>query len=83
MVRLILYDNNLQGQIPEELSQLSQLHYLILNDNQLTGEVPLELGALSNLVWLNVAGNSLTGCLPASLDTPRTRDRMGDLEFCP
>ena len=57
----------LNGRIPKELGDLSNLTELVLADNQLTGEIPPELGGLSNLqqLWLN--SNELTGEIPPEL----------------
>ena len=57
----------LNGRIPKELGDLSNLTGLVLADNQLTGEIPPELGGLSNLqqLWLN--SNELTGEIPPEL----------------
>ena len=66
-IRLSLDDNQLTGEIPEELGNLSNLGDLYLSTNQLTGEIPEELGDLSNLQVLRLSGNSLTGCIPVGL----------------
>ena len=51
-----LYSNQLTGEIPTELGNLTKLTALILYDNQLTGEIPSELGSLSNLTRLSLLG---------------------------
>ncbi len=62
-----LAGNQLSGQIPSDLGDLSNLEYLTLRDNQLSGNIPSELGNLSNLknLWLN--NNSLMGSIPSEL----------------
>ena len=67
VARLSLSENQLTGEIPTELGNLSNLRTLILSSNQLTGEIPTELGNLSNLQRLNLHDNQLTGELPQSL----------------
>ena len=64
---LDLGDNQLNGEIPDELGNLSSLTYLDLFRNQLTGEIPSELGSLSNLEGLHISENQLTGPIPPGL----------------
>ena len=64
---LDLDNNELSGEIPEELGGLSNLVELDLSLNQLSGEIPGELGNLSNLKLLDLTGNKMTGEIPAEL----------------
>ena len=64
---LDLDDNQLVGEIPQELGNLSNLTHLDLNDNQLTGSIPTWLSNFSNLEFLNLGGNQFTGPVPAWL----------------
>ena len=59
--------NQLTGEIPAELSQLSQLWALHLQHNQLKEAIPGELGQLSNLQQFSYRGNLLTGSVPYEL----------------
>lgn len=59
--------NNLVGNIPIELGNLSQLTELHLNYNQLSGNIPLELANLSKLIELTIFGNQLSGNIPSVL----------------
>ena len=65
--RLDLSDNQLNGSIPAELGNLSNLENLYLHDNWLGGSIPAELGNLSNLWYLRLNGNYLSGSIPAEL----------------
>jgi len=65
--QLSLYSNQLSGEIPPELGQLSRLQYLWLDFNQLSGEIPQQLGDLSNLKYLWLDFNQLSGEIPAEL----------------
>ena len=62
-----LVSNQLTGEIPKELGNLSNLERIYLNGNQLTGEIPKELGDLSELIWLSLRDNRLTGEIPPEL----------------
>ncbi len=52
--------NQLNGELPADLSNLSDLRYLYLIGNQISGTVPSELGDLTNLEYLYLHDNSLT-----------------------
>ena len=67
VTELNLGDNDLAGEMPTELGNLSNLEHLYLYNNQLTGEIPAELGSLSNLNSLWLHDNQLTGGIPAEL----------------
>ena len=59
--------NNLNGTLPDELGNLSNLQQLLLPGNFLSGQIPAELGNLTQLQGLRLAGNTLSGEIPASL----------------
>ena len=59
--------NQLEGNIPPELGNLSNLRGLWLNDNQLTGGIPSDLGNLADLERLSLARNQLSGDIPSEL----------------
>ena len=67
VTHLNLSSNQLKGEIPAALGQLSQLQRLSLYKNGLSGKIPPELGQLSALAWLDLSHNRLTGSLPAEL----------------
>lgn len=62
-----LSDNQLAGQIPPELGNLTELQWLGLHNNRLTGQIPPELGNLANLQYLRLGNNQLTGPIPSEL----------------
>jgi len=64
---LYLNDNQLDGPIPPELGNLTQLVFLSLENNQLSGSIPPSLGQLTNLCDLDLSSNQLTGTLPPEL----------------
>ncbi len=60
--------NGLNGQLPRELGNLSNLASLqISRSPNLTGEIPAELGKLSSLVELDLSKTSLSGAIPNEL----------------
>ena len=64
---LVLDENQLSGEIPAELGNLSNLEYLYLGGNQLSGEIPGELAGLYKLAALLFDDNELTGPIPSWL----------------
>ena len=73
---LRLQNNDVGGELPPELGQLSRLRRLlvhrdlfgaILGFTVVRGEIPAELGRLSNLEELNLTDNDLRGEIPAEL----------------
>ena len=81
VTELNLTGNQLSGEIPPELGNLTTLTWLYLGLNQLSGEIPPELGNLVNLEQLYLDGNQLSGCVPSSL-SGRLEDLSGS-PFCP
>ena len=67
VIRLELERNQLNGELPPELGNLSRLTELQLQKNQLRGEIPRELGDLSNLKLLGLHSNQLSGTIPGEL----------------
>ena len=67
VTELSLHNNQLSGDIPPELGNLTRLESLYLFENQLSGEIPPELGNLINLERLDLSGNQLTGEIPPEL----------------
>ncbi|KAB2601758.1 LRR receptor-like serine/threonine-protein kinase GSO2 [Pyrus ussuriensis x Pyrus communis] len=65
-----LSSNNLEGEIPEEISSLAQLHNLNLSMNQLRGSIPSNIGNLQLLEALDLSINHLSGEIPQSISLP-------------
>ena len=61
---LFFYQNQLNGNIPSELGNLSNLWHLYLQENQLTGSIPSTLSNLSHLRVFYLYDNQLTGSIP-------------------
>jgi len=64
---LILDDNGLTGQLPDELGQLSHLGILSLANNQLSGALPAALCELPQLETLQLKINDFNGAIPSCL----------------
>ena len=67
MSSLHLSLNELTGDIPSQIWQLTELTILDLQSNKLTGTIPPEIGNLKLLGFLYLAGNELTGEIPPEL----------------
>jgi len=65
---LWLFDNELSGDIPLTLGNLSSLTSLWLFNNELSGTIPWQIGAdLTNLTNLDLSFNQLSGEIPLSI----------------
>ena len=83
LTTLLLFNNQLTGEIPAELGSLAGLEWLYLDNNQLTGEIPAELGSLAGLEGLFLGENGLTGCIPGGLrDVPLNDLAQLGLDYC-
>ncbi|OIW04161.1 hypothetical protein TanjilG_00721 [Lupinus angustifolius] len=67
VTRLELYENNIEGVIPPELGNLTNLVSLGLYNNNISGTIPPSLGNLKSLVFLRLNNNRLTGPIPKEL----------------
>ena len=56
--------NELTGEIPPELGDLTNLERLSLHLNRLSGKIPAELGNLANVQYMQLHYNELTGEVP-------------------
>ena len=77
VTHLDLFNNQLTGEIPAELGDLTNLEGLYLSFNQLTGGIPAELGDLTNLEVLDLFNNQLTGEIPAELGDLTNLEGLG------
>lgn len=64
---LDLGQNELTGQIPFELANLTQLTHLQLFYNLISGQIPFELTNLTQLTLLDLSDNNLTSQIPSSI----------------
>ncbi|XP_027124887.2 probable inactive receptor kinase At2g26730 [Coffea arabica] len=61
---LSLNDNNVFGNLPEEISNCSRLTHLYLSGNNFTGNLPKSLSRLNNLKRIDISNNRFSGALP-------------------
>ncbi|WKA04188.1 hypothetical protein VitviT2T_022245 [Vitis vinifera] len=62
-----LSDNNLCGEVPEGVTNLSRLGTLNLSINHLTGKIPDNIGSLQGLETLDLSRNHLSGVIPPGM----------------
>ncbi|XP_039051722.1 receptor-like protein EIX2 [Hibiscus syriacus] len=68
LIKLVdLSDNNLTGQIPEEITTLIDLLSLNLSRNDLVGKIPGNIGAMNTLECVDLSENRLSGEIPESM----------------
>ncbi|KAL4293728.1 hypothetical protein HN51_044313 [Arachis hypogaea] len=67
MSALDLSSNQLTGEIPRELGDLSGLHTLNLSHNRLNGLIPESFHNLQNIESLDLSNNTLSGQIPLNL----------------
>eukprot|EP00546_Thalassionema_frauenfeldii_P018908 CAMPEP_0178904276 /NCGR_PEP_ID=MMETSP0786-20121207/5608_1 /TAXON_ID=186022 /ORGANISM="Thalassionema frauenfeldii, Strain CCMP 1798" /LENGTH=688 /DNA_ID=CAMNT_0020575711 /DNA_START=72 /DNA_END=2138 /DNA_ORIENTATION=- len=64
---ILLPENRLAGEFPDEISNLSNLRLLWLSGNRINGTLPTNMQSLTNMTGINVGGNKLSGSIPAWL----------------
>ncbi|KFK26382.1 hypothetical protein AALP_AA8G241000 [Arabis alpina] len=66
LTALLLYANDLTGEIPKSISA-TNLEELDLSANNLTGSIPEPIGNLTKLEYLNLFNNAFTGEIPVAI----------------
>ncbi|KAG7022838.1 Receptor-like protein kinase HSL1, partial [Cucurbita argyrosperma subsp. argyrosperma] len=64
---LNLFENRLEGPLPESIARSPYLNELKLFNNKLSGQLPSKLGQNSPLVHLDVSYNGFSGAIPENL----------------
>ena len=72
-----MYPVPLNGSLPAEFGNLTELTHLQIFGNSLTGSIPPELGNLANLTQLGLQSNSLTGPIPPELGNLANLTQLG------
>ena len=81
---LDLSSNQLTGEIPSEIGNLTNLDRLRLQFNQLTGEIPSEIGNLTNLTDLTLSDNQFTGVIPEEIcNQGDSTPSLSNNQLCP
>lgn len=75
---VLLSNNSLKGQIPEEFGKLDRLQHLDLSFNSLMGSPPSALFSSPNISYLNLASNMLSGSLH---DIIKCGDNLGFVDI--
>jgi Leucine-rich repeat (LRR) protein len=65
--KISFINNNLTGQIPNSISQLTKLRYIYLQKNTITGPIPTSFGKLVTVTNMLLDHNSLSGSIPTAL----------------
>lgn len=65
--QLFLNGNNLNGNLPPEIGNLTDIHLLYLVGNQLSGNIPSTIGQLTSLQVFNALGNNFSGSIPTTM----------------
>ena len=76
ITELNLTRNQLKGELPPELANLTNLEVLAIGRNQLTGKIPAWLGKLTDLTILDLDRNQLTGEIPEELGSLTNLQRL-------
>ncbi|KAM3338607.1 hypothetical protein P3S68_030693 [Capsicum galapagoense] len=64
---LSIYFNQISGNIPSNICQLTELEVLSLSFNKITGKIPKNIGCLSKLEHFYIGDNQIKGTIPTSL----------------
>ncbi|EXB95290.1 Serine/threonine-protein kinase BRI1-like 2 [Morus notabilis] len=76
---LDLSGNNLNGDIPEEITNLLGLVVLNLSQNHFSGHIPISISNMGQLLSLDLSSNRLWGPIPVSLSS---LSFLGYLNLC-
>ncbi|KAL9313502.1 hypothetical protein ACSQ67_018954 [Phaseolus vulgaris] len=67
LVSLQFFENNLSGEIPNEIGEFKRLRSLSLYRNKLTGPIPQKVGSWAEFEFIDVSENLLTGTIPPEM----------------
>lgn len=64
-----LHTNNLSGELPDSIGDLSNLTVMKLYGNSLTGSIPISIHSLTGLTFLALSDNQLSGAIPTGISS--------------
>ncbi|KAJ7958561.1 putative Leucine-rich receptor-like kinase family protein [Quillaja saponaria] len=67
LVSLDVGDNQITGNIPSWIANLSSLKILILKGNHFMGQIPIQICQMTSLTIMDLSHNSLSGVIPSCL----------------
>ncbi|WJZ95612.1 hypothetical protein VitviT2T_014368 [Vitis vinifera] len=67
VIGIDLSDNNLSGELPQEITKLFGLVVLNLSGNHISGQIPESISMLHQLLSLDLSRNKLSGSIPSSM----------------
>jgi len=67
VIGITLIQNNLNGQIPNEIGDFNELKVLKIINSSISGSIPPEIGNLENLDTLQLSNMMLNGSIPAQI----------------
>ena len=67
LLQIRAYNNQLTGELPEELFELPYFSYLDISENQMTGNIPSGIVRLMNDKSVNIWGNDFSGTVPEAI----------------
>jgi Leucine-rich repeat (LRR) protein len=83
VIQLALPENALNGDLPDNLYQLTQLQSLDLSKNQITGPIPDNISQLDQLTYLDISENKMEDTVPDELSQLKrlTHMALGSNQF--
>lgn len=76
-----LSGNNIEGELPEQITKLSGLSALNLSRNSISGQIPESISNMHQLLSLDLSSNRLSGPIPASMSSSLTFLGYLDLSY--
>ncbi|XVE90651.1 hypothetical protein DITRI_Ditri20bG0094200 [Diplodiscus trichospermus] len=72
LVAIDMSSNRFDGEIPESIGNLKEVHLLNFSNNNLDGRIPLAIAKMTNLEALDLSQNKIAGRIPWELSTQLT-----------